>query len=169
MGFERTRHSARRTGIGKHLWKPGGAALLAPWLALGEHTRLAGCHHKSSCASTTPRTVCKPQRKPKIPWRARCFSGTRWSGCGTGLQHPSNRSSVPFVDVRQHLDRAWYIEPSTSPRLRRSPAQRQGLTALTSPDNGGRPDELVCGRRLSEASVVHFILCCMNRRGDPLD
>src|SRR5262249_20115800 len=41
------------------------------------------------CASTTPRTVSKPQRKPKTPWRARCFSGMRWSGCGTGLQHPS--------------------------------------------------------------------------------
>jgi hypothetical protein len=86
------------------------------WLALGVHTRLARCHHKSSCASTTPRIVSKPQRKPKTPWRARCFSDMRWSGCGTGLQHPSNRSSVPFVDARQHRDRAWYIEPSTSLR-----------------------------------------------------
>jgi len=34
----------------------------------------------------------------------------RWSGCGTGLQHPSNRSCVLFVDARQHRDRAWYIE-----------------------------------------------------------
>jgi hypothetical protein len=51
----------------------------------------------------------------------------RWSGCGTGLQHPSNRSFVPFVDARQHRDRAWYTEPS----LRRSPARWRGLTCLT--------------------------------------
>src|SRR5262252_10499877 len=75
------------------------------WLALSVHTRLARCHHKSRCASTTPGTVSKPQRKPKTPWRARCFSGMRWSGCGTGLQHPSNRSCVLFVDAR--------LEPGT--------------------------------------------------------
>src|SRR5262249_16171880 len=85
------------------------------WLALGVRTRLAQCHHKSSCASTTPRTVSKPRRKPKTPWRARCFSGMRWSGCGTGLQHPSNRSCVLFVDARQHRDRAWYIEAIYDP------------------------------------------------------
>jgi hypothetical protein len=53
------------------------------------------------------------QQKPDLretPWRARCFSGMRWSGCGTGLQHPSNRSYVLFVDARQHRDRAWHIE-----------------------------------------------------------
>jgi hypothetical protein len=85
------------------------------WLALAVHTRLARCHHKSSCASTTPRTVSKPQREPKIPWLARCFSGMRWSGCATGLQHPSNRSCVVFVDARQHRDRAWYIEAIYDP------------------------------------------------------
>src|SRR5262249_52986784 len=36
------------------------------WFALAAHTRLARCHHKSSCASTTPRTVSKPQRKPNM-------------------------------------------------------------------------------------------------------
>jgi len=110
-----TRHSARRTGIGNTYGSAAGPALCA-LAGVRWHTRLAGCRHKSSCASTTPRTVCKPQRKPKIPWRARCFSGMRWSGCGTGLQHPSTRSSVPYVDARQHRDQAWYIEPSTSLR-----------------------------------------------------
>ena len=85
------------------------------WLALSIYTRLARCHHKSRCASTTPGTVSKPQRKPKTPWRARCFSGMRWSGCGTGLQHPSNRSCVLFVDARQHRDRASYIEAIYDP------------------------------------------------------
>jgi molybdopterin-binding protein len=31
-----------------------------------------------------------------------------------GLQHPSNRSSVLFVDARQHRDRAWCIEDEPS-------------------------------------------------------
>ena len=97
-------------GIGNTYEGQPGLRQLAPWLALGVHTRLARCHHKSSCVSTTPRTVFKPQSERKTPWRARCFSGMRWSGCGTALQHPSNRSSVPFVDARQHRDRAWYIE-----------------------------------------------------------
>src|SRR5919197_3147520 len=68
------------------------------------------CHHKSSYASTTPKTVYKPQSEPKTLWRARCFSGMRWSGCGTALQHPSKRSCVRFADARQHRGRAWYIE-----------------------------------------------------------
>jgi hypothetical protein len=34
----------------------------------------------------------------------------RWSGCGTGLQHPSNQSCVAFAHARQHQGRAWYIE-----------------------------------------------------------
>src|SRR5262245_8334056 len=83
---------------------------LAPWLALGVQTRFARCHHKSSCVSTTPRTVFKPQSERKTPWRARCFSGMRWSGCGTALQRPNNRSCVRFADARQHRGRAWYIE-----------------------------------------------------------
>jgi hypothetical protein len=83
---------------------------LAPWLALGVETRFARCHHKSSCASTTPRTVFKPQSERKTPWRARCFSGMRWSGCGTALQRPNNRNCVRFADARQHRGRAWYIE-----------------------------------------------------------
>jgi hypothetical protein len=53
----------------------------------------------------------------------------RWSGCGTGLQHPSNRSFVPFVDARQHRDRAWYTEPS----LRRSPAPMAGFNLFDTP------------------------------------
>jgi hypothetical protein len=83
---------------------------LAPWLALGVQTRFARCHHKSSCASTTPRTVFKPQSERKTPWRARCFSGMRWSGCGTALQRPNNRNCVRFADARQQRGRAWYIE-----------------------------------------------------------
>jgi hypothetical protein len=71
------------------------------------------CHHKLSCANTTPKTVCKPQSEPKTPWRARCFSGMRWSGCGTALQHPSNRSCVRFADASQHRGRPWYIKHST--------------------------------------------------------
>jgi hypothetical protein len=100
-------------------WQPTASRdhATAFWFALAVHTRLARCHHKSSCASTTPRTVSKPQRKPKIPWRARCFSGMRWSGCATGLQHPSNRSCVVFVDARQPRDRAWYIEAIYDPLL----------------------------------------------------
>src|SRR5262249_57811612 len=73
------------------------------WLALGVHTRLARCHHKSRCASTTPRTVSKPQRKPKTPWRARSFSGMRWSGCGTSVQQPRPRSCVRSVDATAQL------------------------------------------------------------------
>src|SRR5262249_717519 len=84
-------------------------------LALSVHTRLARCHHKSRCARTTPGPVSKPQGKPKTPWGGRCFSGMRWSGCGTGLQHPSNRSCVLFVDARQHRDQAWYIEAIYDP------------------------------------------------------
>src|SRR5262249_42169771 len=100
------------------------------WLALSIYTRLARCHHKSRCASTTPGTVSKPQRKPKTPWRARCFSGMRWSGCGTGLQHPSNRSCVLFVDARQHRDRAWYIEAIYDPFAANDRALRRvGLCA----------------------------------------
>ena len=100
------------------------------WLALSVHTRLARCHHKSLCASTTPGTVSKPQRKPKTPWRARCFSGMRWSGCGTGLQHPSNQSCVLFVDARQHRDRAWYIEAIYDPFAANDRALRRvGLCA----------------------------------------
>jgi hypothetical protein len=76
------------------------------------------CHHKLSYASTTPKTVCKPQSEPKTPWRARCFSGMRWNGCGTALQHPSNRSCVRFADARQHRGRAWYIEVSASKCVR---------------------------------------------------
>jgi hypothetical protein len=114
IGFERTRHCARQMGIGTPYDGQLGLRQREPWLALSVHTRLARCHHKSSCASTTPRTVSKPQRKPKTPWRARCFSGMRWSGCGMGLQHPSNRSSVLFVDARQHRDRAWCIEDEPS-------------------------------------------------------
>src|SRR5262249_55098674 len=100
------------------------------WLALSIYTRLARCYHKSRCASTTPGTVSKPQRKPKTPWRARCFSGMRWSGCGTGLQHPSNRSCVLFVDARQHRDRAWYIEAIYDPFAANDRALRRvGLRA----------------------------------------
>jgi hypothetical protein len=55
-------------------------------------------HHTKGCLQAA--------EKPKTPWRARCFSGMRWSGCGTGLQHPSIRSYVLFVDARQHRDRA---------------------------------------------------------------
>jgi hypothetical protein len=90
------------------------------------------CHHKLSCASTTPKTVCKPQSEPKTPWRARCFSGMRWSGCGTALQHPSNRSCVRFADARQHRGRAWYIEVSASKCVR----MMEGTAACQ-----GRPPE----------------------------
>jgi hypothetical protein len=65
-------------------------------------------HHAKDCLQAAEKTEDALARV--------CFSGMRWSGCGTGLQHPSNRSSVPYVDARQHRDRAWYIEPSTSLR-----------------------------------------------------
>ena len=65
-------------------------------------------HHAKDCLQAAEKT--------EDPWRARCLSGMRWSGCATGLQHPSNRSSAPFVDARQHRDRAWYTEPSTGLR-----------------------------------------------------
>src|SRR2546430_3082446 len=64
-----------------------------------------------------PRQGLSPSRREnrRPLGRARCFSGMRWSGCGTGLQHPSNRSCVLFVDARQHRDRAWYIEAIYDP------------------------------------------------------
>src|SRR5262245_46641930 len=64
-------------------------------------------HHARDCLQAAEKT--------EDPWRARCFSGMRWSGCGTGLQHPSNRSCVLFVDARQHRDRASYIEAIYDP------------------------------------------------------
>ena len=131
-------------GIGNTYEGQPGLRQLAPWLAIGVHTRLARCHHKSSCASTTPRTVFKPQSERKTPWRARCFSGMRWSGCGTALQHPSNRSSVPFVDARQHRDRAWYIEAIYEPSQPHSPVNRMAT---------GRDAPLLPGRHFSPPSA----------------
>jgi hypothetical protein len=71
-------------------------------------------HHAKDCLQAAERT--------EDPWAREMLLGTRWSGCGTGLQHRSNRSSVPLVDARQHRDRAWYIEAIYEPSLRQSPA-----------------------------------------------
>ena len=58
-------------------------------------------HHAKNCLQAAEKT--------EDPLAREMLSGMRWSGCGTGLQHPSNRSCVLFVDARQHRDRASYI------------------------------------------------------------
>ena len=59
-------------------------------------------HHAKDCLRAAEKT--------EDPLAREMLLRLRWSGCGMGLQHPSNRSCVLFVDAKQHRDRAWHIE-----------------------------------------------------------
>ena len=62
-------------------------------------------HHAKDCLQAAERTEDPLAREMLL------MHALEWMR--EGLQHPNNRSSVPFVDARQHRDRAWAIyEPS---------------------------------------------------------
>src|SRR5262249_13157511 len=85
--------------------------------------------------------------KTEDPWRARCFSGMRWNGCGMGSQHPRDRSCVVFVDARQHQDQAWYIDAIYQVGL----DWQLGGSAVDPSTNTKRPSDMLSPDRIERA------------------